>query len=187
MSVDDNASLGLAAHDEPRKARGDDDMARAAGAVPAVREAREGEAADVARVLERAFREYDGRLDPPSGVFAETPESLARQIASRQVLVCDAGAEVVGCAFCIPEDEHLYVGRFGVVPEWRRAGVGALLLAAAEDRARALGYGRIRLNVRLALDALREYYERRGYAPVAYLTHEGYPGPTYVRMEKTLS
>jgi GNAT superfamily N-acetyltransferase len=151
-----------------------------------VREAREGEEGAVLRVLDRAFREYEGRLDPPSGVHAETPDSLARQIRSREVLVCEAGGDVVGCATCRAEPEWLYVGRFGVVPEWRRAGAGALLLEAAEARARALGYERARLNVRITLEELRRYYERRGYAVVAYLAHEGYPGPTYVQMEKLL-
>jgi len=153
---------------------------------PTVREAQDGEADEVLRVLERAFREYEGRLDPPSGVFAETAESLARRIALRQVLVCETGGDLVGCAFCSPEASYLYVGRFGVVPEWRHSGAGSLLLEAAEARARELGYERTRLNVRLVLDGLRRYYERRGYGAIEYLTHEGYPGPTYVQMEKIL-
>jgi GNAT superfamily N-acetyltransferase len=102
------------------------------------------------------------------------------------VLVCDVGGHLVGCAFCRPEDTHLYVGRFGVIPAWRSTGVGAMLLAAAERRARDLEYSRTRLSVRIGLDELRRYYERRGYAVIAHLTHEGYPGPTYVQMEKLL-
>lgn len=64
--------------------------------------------------------------------------------------------------------------------------VRALLLDAAERRAVDLGFTRVRLNVRLILDTLRAYYQAHGYAPVAYLTHEGYLGPTYVQMEKVL-
>jgi GNAT superfamily N-acetyltransferase len=153
---------------------------------PKVREAREGEADAILRVLQLAFREYDGRLDPPSGVFTETAVSLAGQITCRQLLVCDADGDLVGCAFCRPEDSYLYIGRFGVLPEWRGAGVGAMLLEAAERRARELGYSRTRLNVRVGLDELHRYYERRGYDVVAYLAHTGYPGPTYVQMEKLL-
>ncbi len=153
---------------------------------PVVREARGEDAEALYGVLARAFREYDGRLDPPSGVYAETLDSVAARIAQGGALICEAGADVVGCAFCSPEDGYLYVGRFGVVPEYRRAGIGARLLDAAERRAADLGFTRVRLNVRLILDNLRAYYESHGYTPVAYLTHEGYPGPTYVQMEKVL-
>lgn len=153
---------------------------------PLVREAQLGEATIVLRILERSFLEYQGRLDPPSGVFSETAESLGEQIANRQVLVCEAGGELIGCAYVKAEASFLYIGRFGVVPEWRNAGVGGMLLHTAESRARSAGYDRVRLNVRIGLDGLRRYYESRGYAAVEYLTHEGYPGPTYVQMEKCL-
>ncbi len=151
-----------------------------------IREARQGEAEAVCTVLEQSFREYVGILDPPSGVFAETVASLADRIARNEILVCDVAGELVGCAFCTPDDSFLYVGRFGVLPEWRQSGVGSLLLAAAENRARALGYRHARLNVRASLCDLQQYYERRGYRPVEFLSHEGYAGPTYMQMEKVL-
>ena len=151
------------------------------------RQAREGEASCVIALLQQSFGEYEGVLDPPSGVLSETDGSVARQIALGQVLVCDVDGNLVGCAFCREEDGHLYVGRFGVIPACRSTGVGAMLLAAAEQQARELGYDRTRLNVRLVLDALRTYYERHGYAVIDYLAHVGYSGPTYVQMEKIVT
>jgi GNAT superfamily N-acetyltransferase len=152
-----------------------------------VREAGVEDAGRLYDVLRRAFVEYEGRLDPPSGVHSETAASLARKIAHGGALLCEAGGAAIGCAVYEPFPHYLYVGRFGVVPEARGRRAGDLLLEAAEARARALGYREVRLNVRLVLDRLRGYYEARDYAPIDYLTHEGYPGPTYVQMRKLVT
>ena len=101
--------------------------------------------------------------------------------------MCETDAVAVGCAFYEPGAGFLSVGRFGVVPEQRGTGIGARLLEAAERRARSYGFTRVRLNVRIALEGLRAYYEAHGYAPIAYHAHTGYASPTYVEMEKDLS
>jgi hypothetical protein len=54
------------------------------------------------------------RLDPPSGVHAETAAPLAERIRRGGALVCEAGPVAVGCAFYEPGAGFLYVGRFGV-------------------------------------------------------------------------
>ena len=89
-----------------------------------VREAHVADADLVRGHLYRAFGEYDGRLDPPSGAHRETSSSLAGRIRRGGALVCEAGAVAVGCAFYEPAAGFLYVGRFGVVPEYRGRGVG---------------------------------------------------------------
>lgn len=153
----------------------------------AVREAHVGEADLLRSLLCRAFGEYEGRLNPPSGVHRETSSSLAERLRRGGALVCEVGAVAVGCAFYEPGASFLYVGRVGVVPASRGTGIGALLLDAAERRAADYGFTRVRLNVRIALQRLRAYYEARGYVPIACHAHAGHPSPTYVEMEKDLS
>jgi len=46
-----------------------------------VRNAHTGDATALHLLLARAFAEYEGRLDPPSGANAETPASIARKQA----------------------------------------------------------------------------------------------------------
>ena len=153
---------------------------------PIVREARSDEVGLLHDVLGRAFREYEGRLDPPSGVHSETVASLANKLEQGGALVCEAGGIVAGCIFYAPKEEYLYVGRLAVVPEFRRGGIGEWLLRAAERRAGELGLFRVRLGVRIALEKLRAYHEARGYAPIALGHHAGYTAATYVEMEKVL-
>jgi GNAT superfamily N-acetyltransferase len=153
---------------------------------PRVREARRDEAGVLRDVLVRAFTEYEGRLDPPSGVHSETVASLADKLKEGGALICEVGGVAVGCVFYAPKADYLYVGRLAVLPEWRRQGIGDVLLRAAEGRADAFGVRRIRLGVRLALGQLRVYYEARGYVPTAFRSHAGHTEATYVEMEKAL-
>ncbi len=94
--------------------------------------------------------------------------------------------DAAGCVFYAPKAGYLYVGRLAVVPEYRRRGIGDLLLRASERRAAELGLSHVRLGVRLALGKLRAYYEARGYVPIAFRSHAGYTEATYVEMEKAL-
>lgn len=151
-----------------------------------VREAHSEEAGLLHDLLLRAFKEYEGRLDPPSGVHAEAVASVRNRMNEGGALVCEAGGVAVGCVFYAPKAGYVYVGRLAVLPEYRRRGIGKLLLGAAERRAGELGLPRVRLGVRLALGKLREYYEARGYAPIALRSHAGYTEATYVEMEKTV-
>ena len=151
-----------------------------------VREARGDEAGRLHDLLLRAYREYEGHLDPPSGVHAETVASVRSKMNEGGALVCEEDGVIAGCVFYAPKADYLYVGRLAVVPRYRRRGIGDLLLRAAERRADDLGLPRIRLGVRLALGKLRTYYEARGYVPIAFRSHAGYAETTYIEMEKVL-
>lgn len=153
---------------------------------PRLREAHSDDAGLLHDILMRAFSEYAGRLDPPSGVHSETIASVRKKLHEGGPLICEVGGEVAGCVFYAPKAGYLYVGRLAVVPEYRRRGIGDLLLRAAERRATELGLSHVRLGVRLALGKLRAYYEARGYIPIAFGSHAGYTDATYVEVEKPL-
>jgi GNAT superfamily N-acetyltransferase len=155
-------------------------------AEPRVREASSHEAGLLQSILRRAFSEYEGRLDPPSGVHSETVDSIRDKLGEGGALICEFGGVVAGCIFYAPKAGYLYVGRLAVLPEYRRHGIGDLLMQAAERRAAELGLSHVRLGVRTVLDKLRAYYAARGYIPIAFRSHDGYTEPTYVEMEKAL-
>lgn len=138
-------------------------------------------------VLQAAFEQHRGRLDPPSGVHGETVESLRQKLKAGAAVLALVNDEVAGCVFYQQETSHVYLGRLSVLPEYRRHGVGRALVEYVERRALELNVPRVRLGVRLPLAEIRAYYERLGYRPIRCAAHEGYSGPTYVIMEKELS
>jgi ribosomal protein S18 acetylase RimI-like enzyme len=150
---------------------------------------REATAADVpaiVAVLHAAFREYDGWLDPPSGVHRETVASIGERMKLAHVALALVGGEVVGCVMYHAEHDHVYFGRLAVLPAHRGRGVGGALIVYVEERARELGRRRVRLGVRIALTELRAPYERMGYRLYEERRHAGYTEPTYVLLEKAL-
>ncbi len=154
---------------------------------PQLREAIPADADILRDLLIQSFIEYEGRLDPPTGVYAETVASLAKKLNDGGALVCEIGGIAVGCIFYAPKDGYLYVGRLAVIPAYRHRNIATLLLDAAEQRARDLGFARVRLGVRLVLTKLRAYYETRAYVPITFHAHAGYNEPTYVEMERSLN
>jgi GNAT superfamily N-acetyltransferase len=58
------------------------------------------------------------------------------------------------------------IKRMYVVPAARRQGLGRRLLEALEDRARELGYARIRLDTGARQPHAQAMYERAGYHPI---------------------
>lgn len=96
----------------------------------------------------------------------------------------------IGCVAITTKDDSLaYLGMLCVRPDLQSAGLGRLLLDAAENCARALGIAAMEMTVIDNRDALIAWYERRGYAR----TGETRPFPvlrdppvTFVVLEKPL-
>jgi N-acetylglutamate synthase-like GNAT family acetyltransferase len=140
----------------------------------------------IARLLRAAFEEYRGRLDPPSGSLDATPEKVLERMRTARTLLAFQDDTLIGCVFSEPEDDSLYFFSLAVHPDQRRRGVGRLLIAAMEERARAMRLTGVRLGVRLALPRLLAYYNQQGYHMLEYRAHEGYLEPTYAILEKEL-
>ena len=62
-------------------------------------------------------------------------------------------------------DALAYLGMLTVDPQQQAAGLGRLILAAAEDHAAAFGARRVEMTVIAQRAELIAWYERRGYAP----------------------
>jgi len=151
-----------------------------------LREATGDDAPTIVAVLQAAFEEYRGRLDPPSGAHGETIEKVRDVMRAACGVVALDGDQVVGCVFYAPEGGHIDLFRLAVLPAYRQRGVGRALIEYVESRALALGIPRVQLGVRVALPRNRAYYERMGYRFLETRTHEGYVEPTYVILEKSL-
>jgi predicted N-acetyltransferase YhbS len=137
-------------------------------------------------LIQRAFAEYQGQLNPPSSAHTKTPAQLRAELADGAALVAAHHGEPVGCVLFHPRPDHVYLDRLSVLPHARGHGIGHALIAAVEQHTRVLGLDRIRLSVRLALADNHSFYRRLGYQDVSFGTHPGFQEPTFVTMERKL-
>jgi GNAT superfamily N-acetyltransferase len=151
-----------------------------------LREAASSDIPTLLRLIQTAFAEYEGQLDPPSGAHSETEESLSNALHFGSAALASVESEIVGCVFYSPKDHHVYIGRLSVLPAFRRFGVGKSLMTYVERRAADLGFRRVQIGVRIALPQLHAYYKSLGYARVRDENHPGYEQPTYTVMEKEI-
>lgn len=90
-------------------------------------------------------------------------EELAAAPDSRHYVVALAGAEIVGYAGLVRYDNEAHVTTIGVVPGYRRQGVGTAMLA---DLLAAAGARRFLLEVEAGNDAAQRLYARHGFVPL---------------------
>lgn len=128
-------------------------------------------------VLSLASRLADFELPSwrtPQEVEAGTCRWLEKALSSGSesqcILVAERDGELMGFIF-IHEERDFFTGEsYGHVSEVavsvdsQGAGVGSLLMSAAEGWAQAKGYGRIGLNVFAGNERARRLYARLGYA-----------------------
>lgn len=93
--------------------------------------------------------------------------------AGATVLVAVSGHELLGSALVFFRRGSMLARLYSIAaaPAARGRGIGARLLAAAEDAARARGCRTLRLEVRVDNDAAVALYERSGYRRIG-----GYAG-----------
>lgn len=102
--------------------------AGAAVAVKALTDA--SRVAELHRLLHDAFAAL--AIEPPSGVLKETLDDFCNRLQRETALVAEATAPpdtgaLVGGAFCIEQQQSLYVGRLAVRNDFRRRGVASAL------------------------------------------------------------
>jgi ribosomal protein S18 acetylase RimI-like enzyme len=79
------------------------------------------------------------------------------------ILLLEENKELKGCVYLEKKDTVLYLGMLTVKPALQGQGIGAMLMDAAEERARALGCTAIQMTVITARESLIAYYHRKGF------------------------
>jgi ribosomal protein S18 acetylase RimI-like enzyme len=128
-----------------------------------VRSASPEEAGSGLHIMQLAFDEYRGRLDPPSGALAETIDDVRAAISGGGAFLAFAGDLAVGSARFRLFPGYAYAERVAVLPAYRGQGIAMVLMAAFEAHARALRVSEARVGVRASLPANLRLYERLGY------------------------
>ena len=142
----------------------------------------------VLELIQSAFAEQKGVVNPPSSAERQTIEGLQKDLETSSILIAqdNSSAEIVGCVILKPKDESLYIGKLSVSPNRRSEGIAFKLMKRAEEIAIEKGFRNLLLSVRLVLVEQQAYYERFGFKEVSLGTHEGFSEPTFMNMEKVL-
>ena len=137
--------------------------------------------------MRAAFEQYRDALDPPSGALATDAAGVRELMELGGILVCESDGRIVASVFHRTHPDHVYLGRLGVLPAFRRRGLAvASLVAAVESFAAANGRRQVRLGVRLALPENRAFFERLGYRQTGLDSHAGSSVPTFAWLAKAV-
>jgi GNAT superfamily N-acetyltransferase len=135
--------------------------------------------ADLPRIVELLAKgSVPGEPSPEGGDIAPYRSALHEiEAGTGAVLVAELGDEVVGvCQLIVFRHLHRRGGLCAEIesvhvhPDHRGAGIGSTLIAAAVERARALGCYRVQLTSNRAREDAHRFYERLGFVP----SHVGY-------------
>ncbi|MFN0016355.1 MAG: GNAT family N-acetyltransferase [Saprospiraceae bacterium] len=88
---------------------------------------------------------------------------LLQQPGGTVLKYCSDTGYMEGCVYLQVKTNELYLGMLTVAPALQGAGIGKLLLAAAETYARQSGCAKIRMRVLSTRHELIAWYERHGY------------------------
>lgn len=101
---------------------------------------------------------------------------------TKYVIAVDDFLPVATCRLYPEDDTHMMLGRIVVLPEYRRQGIGTLVVREAEAWAKELGFETVVVESR---DNKIPFYEQMGYYPDYGQKIEGETFTCY-RMEKRI-
>lgn len=124
-----------------------------------IRQADASEAEDVATLINRAFQ-----VERPliAGDRANTAQVDA-WFRAGEFLVCGEPGALVGCVYLETKGHRAYVGLLSVEPARQGKGLGARLMAAAEQRCREKGCRFVDLRVVSGRHELLPFYSKLGF------------------------
>ncbi|WP_456478574.1 ribosomal protein S18-alanine N-acetyltransferase [Geoglobus ahangari] len=125
-------------------------------------------------VLIRPFEPRDSsdiiRIDAESFSTQNPTYDLFVYLAyGSEIFVADIGAMVVGYVVLVYREDEAKIMSIAVKKEFRRRGIGSMLLREAIKRAKEKGAKRLLLEVRVSNVAAQELYKKFGFSVVGVL------------------
>jgi N-acetylglutamate synthase-like GNAT family acetyltransferase len=145
-----------------------------------IRQAREQDSEDVARVLRLAFLQFEG-LYTERAFAATTPdaEGVAARLREGPIWLAVHEESAVGTASVVSEFEQCYIRGVAVLPDWRARGVGCSLMATIERFALQNKARRLFLTTTPFLDDAIRFYIRLGFERTNDAPHDLYGTPLF--------
>jgi GNAT superfamily N-acetyltransferase len=118
------------------------------------------DAAGITSLINSAFRLAEGFLLDRDRIDLESVQSL---LEKGKFLVANDGGTLAGCVYVELRGERAYLGLLSVDPQRQRAGLGSLLMNAAEEYCAKVGCQFMDLQMVNVRHELPAFYHRRGY------------------------
>jgi GNAT superfamily N-acetyltransferase len=136
-----------------------------------IRRAGPGDVDELRAIAAAAYQKYVPRIGrAPAPMTAD----YARAVRDGQAWAALEDGQIVGFAIMIAQPGYLLLDNVAVLPAVQGRGIGARLLALAEDQARGLGLRQIRLSTNEAMTENLAYYPRHGYAETHRAEQDGF-------------
>lgn len=126
---------------------------------PTIRSAQTSEAAEIAGLINHAFQAERALID---GDRTNTAEVEA-WFKNGEFLVCGDPGRLFGCVYLEAKGHRAYLGLLSVDPAHQGKGIGAGLMAAAEEWCRKNGCRFVDLRVLSGRQELLPFYSKLGY------------------------
>ncbi len=133
---------------------------------------------EIRSCVEAAYSLYVERIGKPP---APMLDDYAALIGRGVVRVATRGGRLEGLIVMWPKDDHFYVDNIAVHPDAQGGGVGAALLADADEQAVAADRNEIRLYTNTAMVENIDYYPRKGFRETHRASDAGYERVYYSR------
>jgi ribosomal protein S18 acetylase RimI-like enzyme len=137
--------------------------------VLAVRKASAGDADRIKQIAAAAYAPYVARIGrPPAPMTADYDGAIGRG----EVWVAVRDGAVVGFVVLVLRPDHLLLENVAADPAHQGTGVGARLLALAEEHGAETG--EVRLYTHVAMTENQAYYPRHGYVETHRASEDGF-------------
>jgi GNAT superfamily N-acetyltransferase len=136
------------------------------------RRARASDSAALADVASKSYLPYVDRMggQRPAPMDADYAGSIARDL----VWVAEVGIHLAGFVVLVDQPTVTLLENVAVHPDWQGRGVGRLLIAIGEERARATGKDAVRLYTNAAMLENTSLYAHLGYTEVDRAVEDGF-------------
>jgi ribosomal protein S18 acetylase RimI-like enzyme len=136
-----------------------------------IRPADHGDVDVLRRIATVAYQPYVARIGrAPAPMAAD----YAQAVRSGQAWVAVRDDQVTGFVILIAHPGYLLLENVAVLPAAQGRGIGGRLLGLAEQHARSLGLGEIRLYTNEAMTENLAYYRRHGYTETHRAEQDGF-------------
>ena len=136
-----------------------------------IRLAVEADAPDLRQIAVAAYQHYVPRIGRQPAPMGAGYAAAARR---GQAWVAAGDGQAAGFIILIPQPGYLLLENVAVLPAAQGRGVGARLLAFAEERARSLRLPEVRLYTNEAMTENLAYYPRHGYTETHRAQQDGF-------------